>query len=185
MQTAIFTSNLLIIATIIVGGFYLRHILGHELGAKDATIETLREKIGQLEHELGTLKEWQSPELLKKTSALNSALNDQIRENNTLRARLTAAGDLAGRAVEAMERVHFAEGLMEGVAAIDMVMDTVIDEIRGTENKIPSPAFMELAFKLRTEMWQTTESVLRGGQIKAVYFPARAARQAKLNAGVR
>ncbi len=42
MQTAILISNALILAAIVVGGFYLKHVIGREIAAKNATIETLR-----------------------------------------------------------------------------------------------------------------------------------------------
>ncbi|MFZ0962023.1 MAG: hypothetical protein WAO35_14060 [Terriglobia bacterium] len=193
MQTAVLISNALIVAIILVGGFYLRHIVAQQkeladraLQAKDATIESQQARIELLrqqavkesEEENATIlaQQAQIEQLKQQVSVLDSwkspellkeiaILTQGINQTVAEKNRLT---EIIGQVAEGTLRAGFQLGLYEALGAVGLIAITVMRELFVKGAQMPSTAFVTKALVLFAEIKQRVET--SGGTVEASLY---------------
>ncbi len=162
MQTACFISYALLIAALAVGGFYLRYVIGQQkvladraLGEKDATIERLKTQIDHLDQQVGVLVRWQCPALMKDRATLIAGIEQLITERDQIVQHLSQE---AQRRAWHGARLGFRLGLFEALGALGIICDIVRQEIQIDRKSFPSPAFIEKADEIRSEIYGRIEA---------------------------
>jgi hypothetical protein len=153
---------------ILVGAFYLNHLVREQRALKDATVDT---KNALIEH----LKALSAPAMARDLSDLTSHAEKMAVENRELKEKNSKLSDVASKLPDLLYRQGFAQGLGEGRAALRLVLGAVTEDLREADQQgrppIPTPRFIYNIFDYIKELTELSGKVLEGQKPEPAFGP--------------
>jgi hypothetical protein len=170
---------------ILVGAFYLNHLVREHRALKDTTIETKNAVIEHLKAVSAPALARDLKELAQYADEMTAKNREMTAKNRGLEGKNRNLADIASRLPDLRYRLGFVQGLEEGRAALRLVFGAVIEDIREAEAQgrppIPSSRFMDNILDYMKELSELNTKVLDGQKPEPAFGPRADEQDKKLH----